>query len=393
MIFQTPEFFKKVLVLGSGSVANRAPLLVGELLRKCEDTIRLSRTYFSRCHGQGNFLSKLAMKVLGAILYHLLLPIAIFRSQMVFLLPSNNTEMTVIAFWARILRRPVLVDYYVSIFEWSCFMQCSTSPSSKLGRRLLRADRLAHEAAGVIHCNRVEWAHIAEVIGLPIREKGFYRLPLFTNFDQLVEKVQPTPANAPFVFGWWGSSMPLHGLNTIFEAFCLLAKERQDFELHLCFWGEIRRKQFEQGKDVASMPWLLIHDDLIAADGSLPKFINERVHVGFSHFGTGPTADYVYTNKVLECMALGRTALVARSPGNYEYGDIEKFFFACDPTVESLVGAARRAIDDQEARREKEAHCVVEFAAKYSETAAKNQFHQILDQFYADVKSQSARVP
>lgn len=390
-IFKTPEFFRKVLVLGSGSVANRAPLLLGELLRKCEDTVRLSRTYFSRSYGAGGRPARLAVKAAAAVIYHTLLPIAIWRSRMVFVLPSNNTEIPVIAFWARLFRRPVLVDYYVSIYEWSCFMQGRGKADSRMGRFLLKADRLAYSANGVIHCNRVEWDHIGDVIGLPHRREGFYHLPLFTNFDQLVGGILPPPEGGPFVFGWWGSSMPLHGLQTIFEAFRLLAAERQDFELHLCFWGEVRRREFEEGKDLASMPWLKVHDDLIAADGSLPRFINEKVHIGFSHFGTGPSAEFVYTNKVLECMALGRTALVAELPGNTEYGDLGHFFFPCAPTIEGLVAAARSAMDDGEGRRLREQRCREEFQLRYSEAAAREQFHRILERFHADWKAKGGR--
>ena len=386
-IFKTPDFFKKVLILGSGSVANRAPVLVGELLRKCEDTIRLSRTYFSRSDRKYSVPTRVLLKAAAAVCYHLLLPVAILRSRMVFLLPSNNTEMPVIAFWARLFGKPVLVDYYVSIYEWSCFMQGSGKPDSRMGRFLLRADRLAYQAEGVIHCNRIEWDHIGDVIGLPHRRRGFHHLPLFTNFDQLAGRIQTPPVGGPFVFGWWGSSMPLHGLDTIFESFQKLADERRGFELHLCFWGETRRREFEKGKDLASMPWLKLHDDLIAADGSLPRFINQHVHIGFSHFGTGPSAEFVYTNKVLECMALGRTALVATLPGNNEYGDLEHFFFPCEPSVEGLLQAARRAMDDPQGRCVREERCRVEFAARYSEAAAKREFNSILDRFHEDWKS------
>lgn len=386
-VFKAPEFFSKILIVGSGSVANRAPLLVGELLRKCEDTIRLSRTFFSRSDAKMNAVLRLLVKAAAAAFYHLLLPAAILRSRMVFVLPSNNTEMPVISFWARIFSKPVLVDYYVSIYEWSCFMQGTGKPDSRMGRFLLKADRIAYQADAVIHCNRVEWDHIGEVIGLPRRRNGFHHLPLFTNFDQLAGPIKAPPSGGPFVFGWWGSSMPLHGLQTIFEAFKLLAMERGDFELHLCFWGEVRRREFEQGKELAMMPWLKVHDALIAADGSLPRFINEKVHIGFSHFGTGPSAEFVYTNKVLECMALGRTALVARLPGNAEYGDLGHFFFPCEPTVEGLVAAARTAMDDGEGRMIREQRCREEFLLRYSETAAKARFHEILERFHEDWKA------
>ena len=391
MIFKTPEFFKKVLVVGSGSVANRSPLLLGELLRKCEDTIRLSRTYFSRTSGAHSKPLTLAIKLAAAIGYHVLLPLSVLRAGMIFLLPSNNTESVAVSFWARLFRKPLLVDYYVSIFEWACFMQRTTEAESKQGRWLLKGDRTAYQADGVIHCNRVEWKHIAEVIGLPVRVDGFHHLPLFTNFDQLAQPLRRPAEEGPFVFGWWGSSMPLHGLQTIHEAFRRLAVERTDFELHLCFWGEVRRKEFEEGKDLAAMPWLVIHDDLIAADGSLPRFINEKVHIGFSHYGTGPSAEYVYTNKVLECMALGRTALVADLPGNREYGDIERLYFVSPPTVEGLLDAARRVLDNPGERTAKEAMCLEEFHLHYSEAAAKRRFHGILEEFHEDWKARRGR--
>jgi glycosyltransferase involved in cell wall biosynthesis len=380
------RFFSRVLIAGSCTVENRVPVLAGELLRKCDDAIRVSRLFLSRTDLKPKSPRWFLTKIFGGVMYHLLLPVLVFRSQLVFVLPSNNTEIGPIAFWAKRFRRPMVVDYYVSVYEWSCFMQGSGDATSRMGRKLLEWDRIAYQADRVIHCNMAEWIHIAEVLGLPPRREGIDILPLFTNFDTLVDEIHEPPAEGPFVFGWWGSSMPLHGLETILEGFKLLAESHSGFELHLCFLGKKRRDDFEHGRDLAAMPWLKIHHELVTADGSLPRFINERVHIGFSHFGTGPTADYVYTNKVLESIALGRTALVGECPGNHEYGDIDAHFYTCARTPEGIRDAAVRAMADPAERKQKESRCRRLFRARFNEAAARRRFHEILEDVFRDLR-------
>lgn len=379
-------FFSRILIVGSVNVSNRTPLLVAELFRRCKNVSRLAKTYFTHTEYPRYSLRWLVIKSFGILAYNFILAIQIQRTQIIFVLPSNNTEIGPIAFWAKVFQKPIILDYYVSVYEWSTQMQKCTDPTSKMGRNMLKWDRIAYQVPYAIHCNNTEWSHIAEVINLPVREKNYYRLPLFTDFEYSLAMANSPTKSRPYIFGWWGSSMPLHGLDTILNGFKLLAdKATYDFELHLCFLGIERANKFRSNHpEFNNYTWIHIHYDKISSNGQLQKFINDKVHVGFSHFGTGSSAEYVYTNKILEAMALGKTSIVFDCPGNYEYGDIHDLFYVCDSTASAICDTAIKIIEDPDLRESKENKCLEHYRSNFSTTASIRQFNAILDNIYTN---------
>lgn len=379
-----PVFFEKILIYGSVVIKNRAPAQIGSIFKLSVDVARICRMYYVRDTKSGPSLARLVQKSLGALVYHVSLPSMMWKADAIYVLPSCNTEMGPLAFWNRIFKKPVIIDYYVSVYEWSCLMFNNHHPDSKTGRNYLKWDRLAFHSDYVIHCNRAEWYHIAEVIGFPRRENGFHRVQLGTDFHKQVSAVKLPPRGPKTVFGWWGSSMPLHGLETIIQGFEKLAERRSDFELHLLFLDEPKKKDFERRVGpIPDHPWLVSSIGITSSDGKLQNYINDRVDIGFSHFGRGENCEYVYTNKVIESMSLGRTCLVADCPGNFEYADdLETYFYLCEASAEAIAAAAERAITDPSLRLEKELNCKALFDNKFSSDAVCVHFEETLKAIY-----------
>lgn len=379
-----PVFFEKVLIYGSVVIKNRAPAQVASIFKLAFDVSRICRMYYVRDTKSKYPLARLIQKSLGSLVFHISLPTVIWKADVIYVLPSCNTEMAPLAFWNRIFKKPVIIDYYVSVFEWSCLMFNNHHPDSKTGRNYLKWDRLAFEANHVIHCNRAEWYHIADVLGFPKRDKDFHRVQLGTDFHKQVSSVKVPPRGGKTIFGWWGSSMPLHGLETIIEGFEKLAERRGDFELHLLFLDEPRKRDYEKRAGaIPNHPWLVSSIGITSSDGKLQNYINDRIDIGFSHFGRGENCEYVYTNKVIESMSLGRTCLVADCPGNYEYADdLETYFYLCKSSPEGIAAAAEMAITDGSLRLEKEANCRTLFEEKFSTDAVTVHFEETLKAIY-----------
>jgi glycosyltransferase involved in cell wall biosynthesis len=379
-----PVFFQKVLIYGSLVIKNRAPAQIGSIFKLAVDVSRICRTYYVRDTKSKWSLARLIQKSFGSLVFHISLPSLIWKADAIYVLPSCNTEMGPLAFWNRIFKKPVIIDYYVSVFEWSCLMFNNHHPDSKTGRNYLRWDRLAFEADHVIHCNRIEWYHIADVLGFPKRDKEFYCVQLGTDFHKNVRQVKSPPRGEKTIFGWWGSSMPLHGLEIIIEGFEKLAERHCDFELHLLFLDEPRKKDYEKRAGaIPNHPWLISSIGITSSDGKLQNYINDRINIGFSHFGRGENCEYVYTNKVIESMSLGRTCLVADCPGNYEYADdLETYFYLCEASAEGIAAAAEKAITNPSLRLEKEANCEALFKEKFSTDAVAVHFEETLKTIY-----------
>lgn len=373
----------KVLVVGSNCVPNRTPTFLAELARRASAIRVLQRSYYYSARPSASRWVRALWRLVGSVLYHLELPVAVMRSDWVFLTASNNHEVLALAFWARRFRRPVLVDYYVSFFEWSCLMMKHLDPDSRVAKRYRKSDRVALEQAGVIHFNRCEIDHVVRLIEHPAPPAALEVIPLFSKFDQFAGELRPPRVGGPVRFIWWGSLMPLHGLELVLDAFMELASRRDGFELHLCFLDVSRATELLKRYGADRQSWLFVHDRLTMADGSLPRFVNEFGDIGFSHFGTGPQAECVGSNKIIEAMSLGRTSLVADTLGNRELPRLEELFLVCERSVPALAAKLGEVLDHPEVLLEKGRKCREEFVARYSSVAAERMFADVVDRFLA----------
>jgi glycosyltransferase involved in cell wall biosynthesis len=372
----------KVLVVGSNCIINRTPTFLAEIARRASSFKVIQRRFYTS-RDSSRRLVRFLYKFLGSIHYFLALPLSVSRADWVFLTASNNPEILVLSFWARLFRKPILVDYYVSFYEWTSLMMKTIQPDSRLARKFAKADKVALAQAGVIHFNRCEIEHIRKLLVYEGSFRDPHVIPLFSRFDQNISNIKFPQAAGPVRFVWWGSLMPLHGLDLILAAFEQVAAIRTDFELHLCFLDVRRAESMLADFGACDRAWLRVHDKLTLSDGSLPRFVNENADIGFSHFGVGEQAEYVGSNKIIEAMALGRTSIVADTTGNRELPGIQELFMVCDRTVPALAEKIREVIDQPEVLRDKGSKCRGEFLNSYSTYVAERLFASVIDDFLA----------
>ena len=373
----------KVLVVGSCCIFNRTPNLIAEIARRAQAFKCIQKTYYTH-NGSSWFFARALLWLFAFLHYQISLPFSVWKANWVFLSASNNPELPAVAFWARAFNKPVLVDYYVSFFEWACLMMRITKPDSRRARKFIRADRLAMAQVGVIHFNRCEIEHICRLLpDVPVPSK-LHLIPLFTDFDSWVLEQRSPRAITPVRFVWWGSLMPLHGLETILNAFSEVAKTRSDFELHLCFFAADSAADLLSKYPRNQFPWLRVQDGLALADGSLPRFVNEFADVGFSHFGTGEQAEYVGSNKIIEAMALGRTSIVADTAGNRELPRLHELFIVSQRSVDALAETIMGVLERPEVLLEKGGLCRDAFLSTYSERVVRRKFAGVIDEFLED---------
>lgn len=384
MLKQT--FFNKVLIYGSVVIKNRAPNQIASICRLSEDVVKICRMYYVRKDSDSFLILRRLKQLLGAFAYHCSLPVLLWRCEAVYVLPSCNTELAPLYFWNRFFCRPIILDYYVSVYEWACLMQKFCLPESKKGKMYQRLDRIALKSNYLIHYCNAEFQHIADLLGMSHMNFKYFKVPLGTDFHLHVETPQNPSCTPKTVFGWWGSSLPLHGLETIISGFEKVANTRSDFELHLLFLNEEGIKSYESR--AGKMPihdWLTVVTGITSSDGKLQNYINEKIMIGFSHFGIGEHCEYVYTNKVIEAMALGRTCIISDCPGNHDYtDDLSKYFYVCKPDPTEIANAVAAALDDPDSRKIKEEHCKKLFSSRYSSDAVTRNYENTLVKIYSD---------
>jgi glycosyltransferase involved in cell wall biosynthesis len=133
-------------------------------------------------------------------------------------------------FLKRVTRKPILFDAFVSNWDTLCFDRQSFGPYSMLGRLAFRLDRRACLAAN--HCLLDTVTHkryFVDTFGIPDAHVSTY----YVGHDEDLFYPRAVPStSARFVVFYYGSYLPLHGVEYIVRAAKLLESEPDiDFQL------------------------------------------------------------------------------------------------------------------------------------------------------------------
>jgi glycosyltransferase involved in cell wall biosynthesis len=145
-----------------------------------------------------------------------------------------------------------------------------------------------------------------------ISKEKFVQLPLAA--DESIFKSQPEKENdEKFIVLFFGSFIPLHGIDTIVEAGKLIS-EKKDIQIRICGDGQTRAEIENEIKKFnlnnISLLGIVSKEDLIASIKS------SDVCLGI--FGNTQKAQKVVTNKVFQILASRKPLITMNSPASIE---------------------------------------------------------------------------
>jgi glycosyltransferase involved in cell wall biosynthesis len=212
----------------------------------------------------------------------------------------------------RATRRPILLDAFVSNWDTLCFDRERFAPYSPPGKLAFYLDRSACLAAS--HCLLDTLTHkryFVETFGIPESHIS----PFYVGYDE--ELFYPRPAasaSARFVVFYYGSYLPLHGVEYVVRAAKLLQAE-PEIEFRLIGEGIMfpLARQLVEELEVARLAF-----DPPVAYTDLPKAIAEASICLGGPFGSNDKARRVIASKTFQFMAMGKPTIVGDSPANRE---------------------------------------------------------------------------
>jgi glycosyltransferase involved in cell wall biosynthesis len=215
-------------------------------------------------------------------------------------------------FLKRITRKPILFDAFVSNWDTLCFDRQTFDPYSMLGALAFRLDRLACLAAN--HClldTATHRRYFIDTFGIPDSHVSTY----YVGYDEELFYPRPTPpTSARLVVFYYGSYLPLHGVEHIVRAAKLLESE-PEIEFRLIGDG-IMYPLARQLADELDVQRLTFHPPVPYAD--LPAAIAEASVCLGGPFGSNDKARRVIASKTFQFVAMGKPTIVGDSPANRE---------------------------------------------------------------------------
>lgn len=214
---------------------------------------------------------------------------------------------------ARMQRKPIILDAYVSTFDTLCYDRQWFGPGSLPGRLAFWLDRQGCLAASrVVTDTRAHARFFAETFDLPAAKLQ----PLYVGCDETLFHPIDAPARpgGRIEVFTYGAFLALHGTEVVVEA---AARLKQRTDIHWTIGGQgprfkqVRRMVAGAGlQNVDLVGWIPVSE--------LPAHIARASICLGGHFSRVPKAARVVSTKTFQFLAMARPAIVGDNEATHE---------------------------------------------------------------------------
>jgi glycosyltransferase involved in cell wall biosynthesis len=226
----------------------------------------------------------------------------------IIVLPEFNTNLAWLAAWlARRYRKRLIVDAFVSVYDSAVHDRETTRSQTPQAIRYWLMDWLALQVGERLLADTATHAdYFTQQFG--IRRDRFHVIPVGAA-SEWFDTPSASNGGKGLLVQFYGTYIPLHGVQTILDAACLLqAHANIHFEMigHGQTYPDMRHYAHRYGLD--NVTFL----DPVSPD-HLPAMV-ARADICLGIFGTTDKAARVIPNKVYQTLALGKPLITADTP-------------------------------------------------------------------------------
>lgn len=205
---------------------------------------------------------------------------------------------------------PLVFDAFLSTYDTYCQDRKVFKPESWAGRLAFWLDRRSCELADIVvldTCAHARYFHTT--FGVP---EAKLRV-LYAGCDEQHFRPLDAPEPNPPVVLFYGSFLPLHGVDVIVQAAHLMRSEPVRFRI-------VGKGHSEQAVCHLAAQLQLDNVEFLppVAYDALPQLIAASTICLGGHFGSSAKAARVIAAKTFQCMAMGKPTIVGDNPANRE---------------------------------------------------------------------------
>ncbi len=208
----------------------------------------------------------------------------------------------------------MIVDFYFSRYEAEVIDRKRIDEGTFSAVRLFFTDRLIHDlATTVIFLNNSEKNYYQDILNANKNQK-YAILPLC--IDTRVP-VNIDAQNDEKIVCWWGTYIPLHGLEVIIKSFVHV---ENDIKLFVFGNNENKSKKYKKLIQKHKLEkQICICNKKTFTNGELEPFLRKNCKLVLGSFGKTDKAKSVMTNKVVDGLSLGLPVISGESSGLSEF--------------------------------------------------------------------------
>lgn len=263
--------------------------------------------------------------------------ILIARSSHVFVLPMSTSAISMAeVLIGKLLRKKIIVDYYISQYDTLVNDRKIFSKDSLRGKLALFKDRSLLKLADiVIFLNEAESSYYQKVAGINVSSATIRIIPLCIDYKR--ELFKNTHKESEFFnVCWWGTYIPLHGLENLIKAFLYVRDQR----IKLYLFGDSDERAAPYISLIQTLGLsdrIIIKNDYNFLNGKLAPFLTKNCDLAIGNFGSSDKAKTVLVNKLVDALSLGIPCLTMKTKAIAELINNNEGLIIADPTPEGIA--------------------------------------------------------
>lgn len=275
-------------------------------------------------------------KLLAILFWIELLSKAAF-SDVIYMLPMSSRFIKS-AFWAtKLFNKKLVVEVYISLYDTIIRDRKSFANDSQQAKAYREQDILALTKADyIIHTSEHELNYWQKILGISIDRSKVFIAPV-CNANSL-SLSRSFMEDGVLRICWWGTFIPLHGLDNILEAMKLLKQQKVQFTCNLFGVDKPLFNTYAEKIQLAELEdCVFLRKDLSFADSSLLRYLVDNCDLALGIFGNTDKAYHAIPNKLVEALSRGIPTLTMNSPALKEFFNPKTDLWTCEPAPESIA--------------------------------------------------------
>lgn len=309
-------------------------------------------------------------------------PFIILQSDIVYV-ASLNVGIHIIyeMLIARLFAKKVIYEYYVSVYDTVILDRKMFKANSIFASLTKLYDVFAiNLSTKTIFLNKTELKRYTSLLNVNSDDEKYVIIPLCIEEKKKVEKMLQDNRENVTNICWWGSYLPLHGLEAMIKAIKIL--KEKDLNVYFYIFGDsdLKSKPFKSFiNNYGLEDRVIINNEYSFSNGKLEEFLVKNCDIALGTFGDSEKAKNVITNKLLDACSMKSIIITGYNNAVSEYFTGTNDIFMCDNTPQMI---ATRIEAIMEMDKSEIQNCINRSFNIYKEHFSVQAFKQNLDNLF-----------
>jgi len=245
-------------------------------------------------------------------------------------------QLVIPVFRRKLKKKPLIIDFFISMYDTLCFDRKKFRPKSIMGRILKHIDRKTLAAADLAICDtKAHGQYFCKEFGFPKEKMSV----LYLEADKSIYYPREMPENKCFTVLYFGSILPLQGISVILDAIDRLKDEK---DIRFVIVGPVGDSNKHTAENITEyIDWLPqeeLAEKIAGADLCLA-----------GHFdGSIMKAKRTIAGKTYIYHAMGKPMILGDNPANHElYHEGDEGIYFCEMGDPDKLAQLIKSIKDQ----------------------------------------------